>query len=182
MALYIIRHAPTNANLSGSMVKDYDNQHTLPFDSDDWWEKMGNNLPTYFDNVFCSPALRCKETAEELGFTYTECDLLKEFDCSGLGDKKFWEVTEEEFNKLTNLDIQEMFNKIRMAFVTTLGKNVVWITHGLFGRTVFEYFNNGNHTPFEIINSKNITFSNLDVIKVDKEIEVFHYKKPTEHK
>lgn len=36
MALYIIRYAPTNANLSGSMVKDYDSQHILPFDSNDW--------------------------------------------------------------------------------------------------------------------------------------------------
>ena len=42
--LYFIRHAMTDANQSGSMVKNYDDTHILPFDVEDWKKRIGKHI------------------------------------------------------------------------------------------------------------------------------------------
>ena len=64
MKLYFIRHAPTEANLSGSMVNGYDNANIIlqkkPLD---WEEKVGKYIPKR-DYILTSPVKRCIQTCE----------------------------------------------------------------------------------------------------------------------
>ena len=56
----------------------------------------------------------CIETAEVLfpGKEYRTLESLREFDCSKLGSKKFWEITEKEFNSIVNLTKREITDRI----------------------------------------------------------------------
>ena len=46
MKFYFIRHAPTSANLSGSMVAGYENTDINLYDKpDDWEERVGKFIP-----------------------------------------------------------------------------------------------------------------------------------------
>ena len=175
MNLYIIRHAPTEANISGDLVKNYDSYDILPFDVNKWWNTVGIHIPkTDKINIFCSPAKRCVNTAKILFPEYkiTENKSLSEFDCSGLAGKKFWEISEEEFNKCSGLNKNQMNIKIGDAIISTMNMFMdpdtitVWVTHGLFGRTAYSFYNNTSDTPYELINSKNIQFRNLDMMHI----------------
>ena len=111
MKLYIIRHAPTKANLTGSMVRNYTNTPIIPFDPRPWMERIGKYIERNSATPYItSPALRCIQTERALfgqnpDYVFSE---LKEFDCSALKDKKFWEITEDEFNRYVKLTANDM--------------------------------------------------------------------------
>ena len=112
MKFYFIRHAPTSANLSGSMVAGYENTDINLYDKpDDWEERVGKFIPEADRKVIVSsPTKRCISTAKLL-FDRLPTEVttsLGEFDCKALGNKKFWEITEQEFNKLVFLPASTM--------------------------------------------------------------------------
>lgn len=177
MKIFYIRHAPTMANINGDIVEDYDGQSVVFFDKDNWYEKVGSNLPKDF-KLFISPAKRCKETAKVLfpEKDYTVIQDLAEFDLSELNksDKKFWEIDEETFNKYIFLPERSIINRWLNALGSMLCKcdsnddTVVVIGHGFYGRLVNEIYQNNDDSVFDILNSKNFQFRNLDVMKIEK--------------
>ena len=198
MKFYFIRHAPTSANLSGSMVAGYENTDINLYDKpDDWEERVGKFIPEADRKVIVSsPTKRCISTAKLL-FDRLPTEVttsLGEFDCKALGNKKFWEITEQEFNKLVFLPastmekrakivLHDMGNDIRHENNTDV---VIAISHGMLIRYIYHYVNgNAGISAYDIINSKGFPFSNLDLLIVDtvkRTVEVHHYKEPINHK
>ena len=198
MKFYFIRHAQTSANLSGSMVTGYENSDINIYEKpEDWEESVGKFIPEADRKVIISsPTKRCISTAKLL-FDHLPTEVttsLGEFDCKALGNKKFWEITEAEFNKLVFLPsstmekrakivLHEMGNDIRHENNTNA---VVAISHGMLIRYIYHYVNgNAGISAYDVINSKGFKFSNLDLLIVDtvkKTVEVHHYKEPINHK
>lgn len=197
MQLYFIRHAMTNANLTGSMVKNYDDTHILPFDVGDWKKRIGKYIKydKMTDLVMASPAARCRETANCI---FNDAQIfpngnLKEFDCEGLGDLKFWEIDEKTFNEKTNLTNADMalqidllidnFKEVRRVCDC---KKIICFSHGMVIRYIYHYFNNNKQiSPYDVINSKGFTFANLDMLHVDMKTgttDVYRFKEPVCHK
>lgn len=198
MKFYFIRHAPTSANLSGSMIAGYENTDINLYDKpDDWEERVGKFIPEADRKVIVSsPTKRCISTSKLL-FDRLPTEVttsLGEFDCKALGNKKFWEITEAEFNNLVFLPastmekrakivLHDMGNDIRHENSTNA---VIAISHGMLIRYIYHYVNgNAGISAYDIINSKGFTFSNLDLLIVDtvkRTVEVHHYKEPINHK
>lgn len=198
MKFYFIRHAPTSANLSGSMVAGYENTDINLYDKpDDWEERVGKFIPEADRKVIVSsPTKRCISTAKLL-FDRLPTEVttsLGEFDCKALGNKKFWEITEQEFNNLVFLPastmekrakivLHDMGNDIRHENSTNA---VIAISHGMLIRYIYHYVNgNAGISAYDVINSKGFKFSNLDLLIVDtmkRTVEVHHYKEPINHK
>ena len=170
MRIYYIRHAPTEANLSGEMVKDYNSYSILLFDAKKWHEKVGINLPKDF-KLFVSPAKRCQETANVLfpKHEFKILNSLEEFDCSALNGKKFWEISEKEFNQITQFDKKEMLERCiemlcEVADNSNIYDNIVLIGHGFYGRMLCSYWREDNDSVYDILNSKNFQLRNLDMV------------------
>lgn len=196
--LYFIRHAMTDANQSGSMVKNYDDTHILPFDVEDWKKRIGKhiNYNKMTDLIMTSPAARCVETANCIFGNESEIFYnanLKEFDCEGLGDLKFWEIDEKTFDEktgLTNADMDLQIDVLIDAFKEAEKicncKKIICFSHGMVIRYIYHYFNNNKKiSPYDVINSKGFTFANLDMLEVDTETgktEVYRFKEPVNHK
>lgn len=174
--VYFIRHAPTKVNLTGEMMNRYDEFGAIiPFDVDVWQNNVGKFIDwDTVGAVWTSSAIRTIQTAQAIIGGDIEIDInknLNEFDCSGLGDKKFWEVSEEEFNTLTKLDgkacrfqIAKLFDEIA-DWIEENDKDLVCITHGMFTRLMYTVLtNNGDHSMYDIINSKTFQFRNLDML------------------
>lgn len=176
MKLFYIRHAPTKANVSGDIVKDYDSYDILDFDRDEWMKKVGCHLPKDF-KLFVSPAKRCRQTAEILfpGQRYEIIPDLTEFDVSGLDLKglKFWEIDEKTFREnvyLSKYDARNHWANALIEIVRRRGpvdKDAVIIGHGFYGRLVHSIYNNDDDTPFQILNSTNFEFKNLDMMEIE---------------
>lgn len=187
MKIFYIRHAPTIANINGELVDDYDGQSIVGFNNDRWYEKVGSNLPKDF-KLFISPAKRCKETAKVLfpDKDYTVVQDLAEFDLSELNKsgKKFWEIDEETFNKYIFLPERSIINRWVSAIESMKSKcdsnddTVVVIGHGFYGRLVNEIYQNNDDSVFDILNSKNFSFGNLDMMEINKRkvVNVWRYK------
>lgn len=183
MNLYFLRHAPTLANITGEIVKDYDSYGIIPLENntiENWKKEVGTQLPKDF-KIVCSPQKRCIDTAKLLfeDKPFQISTNLKEFDCSGIGNRKFWELSEEEFTISTHLFKQEMYVKIirllkelRLKFKDE--DNVVCISHGFYTRTVISYIRGMLDTPLELLCSKNIKFNNLDLYDLYND-KVFHF-------
>ena len=177
MKLFYIRHAPTKANVSGDIVKDYDSYDILDFDRDEWMKKVGCHLPKYNFKIFVSPAKRCRQTAEILfpGQRYEVIPDLTEFDISELDTKglKFWEIDEKTFRENVYLSKSDARNRWTNALIDIVGKcddgdkNAVIIGHGFYGRLVRSIYNNDEDTPFQILNSTNFEFKNLDMMEIE---------------
>lgn len=196
MKIYLIRHAPTIANMTGSMISQYENSDIANKNKpEDWEEKVGKYIPECARSfVISSPAMRCINTALMLfnKFPYDICYSLKEFDCSGLGDKKFWDVTEDEFDKLvsiSNEDMEKQVNKFlktcRDYHLNDKKNEIVCISHGMFIRYFYNYINNIETTAYKVINSYGFRFSNLDLLIYDtntRNVNVVYYKEPINHK
>lgn len=187
MKIFYIRHAPTMANINGELVDDYDGQSIVGFNEVRWYEKVGSNLPKDF-KLFISSAKRCKETAKVLfpDKDYTVVQDLAEFDLSELNKsgKKFWEIDEETFNKYVFLPERSIINRWISAIESMKSKcdsnddTVVVIGHGFYGRLVNEIYENNEDSVFDILNSKNFSFGNLDMMEINKrKVEnVWRYK------
>lgn len=178
MKIFYIRHAPTMANINGDIVDDYDGQSIIFFDIDKWYEKVGSVLPKDF-KLFVSPAKRCKETAKALfpDKDYTVIQDLAEFDLSELtkSGQKFWEIDEETFNKYVYLPKRDVINRWVNALESMRPKcdssddTIVVIGHGFYGRLVEDIYNESkDDSVFDILNSKNFSFKNLDMMELDK--------------
>lgn len=189
--MFFIRHAPTKANLAGDIVKDYDSYGIMPFDSEKWKNEIGIHIPKDF-KLFVSPAKRCQQTAEKLfpGKEYKVIDDLSEFDISALGDLKFWEISEKQFNNIVGLTKYQAFCKIRsMAFRVSrevryhIGENAVLIGHGFYGRLMKDIYEghtlDSKPTVLEILNSKPFSFRNLDMMEFEngKVNKIYRFEK-----
>ena len=110
MRFSYIGHAPTRVSATGKMVENYDSYGIIPFDRDKWWKEVGCHLPEDFI-LLVSPITRCIETAEVLfpDKEYRTLESLREFDCSKLGDKKFWDTKSMTYkHKMTNVFIKQV--------------------------------------------------------------------------
>ena len=148
MKLYFIRHAPTPANFVGAMIKNYHETSIINEEPICWKEKIDCPLPELnIDTpIITSPALRGQQTAKLLFNRVPDIILkeLDEFDCSGLGDKKFWEITEEEFCDCVKLNSNDMEKQIDLLFDTCYSLNtmfhninhIICISHGMLRHSI----------------------------------------------
>lgn len=197
MKIYFVRHAPTSANLSGTMVAGYEDADIILYDKpDDWEAKVGCHIPDEARrNIITSPTKRCVSTAKLL-FDVLPTELsseLGEFDCKELGKLKFWEISEEEFNQKVFLPASTMESRAK-AILRDLANNVriedgadsfVAISHGLLIRYMYHFINgNPGISAYDVINSKGFRFANLDLLVVDTDkmcTEDYHWKEPIKH-
>lgn len=188
MKLYFIRHAPTKANLSGSMVNGYECEPITLTKKPKYWEsKVGKYIPKEVrKTIYSSPTTRCYETCRLLfrGKTFTPDLAFSEFDCKGLGDKKFWEVTKEEFEDLVSITPYEMQARVD-EILNKVKNDCVIVSHGMLIRYIYHYFNgNKNISAYDIINSNGFRFSNLDLLVVDTDTMTatpHYFKNPIKH-
>ena len=188
--IFFIRHAPTKANISGDMVENYDQYDIEHFDTASWYRDIGSHININKDfEIWVSPTLRCESTAKKLfGSLHDNMrvePLLKELDCSSLGNKKFWEISKEEFDKVCHPDmaafrkqIDKLLDKIKKS-----DKPIICITHGLFIRYLYNYITGlGDKELFDLINSRTFQFRNLDMLKCVCSLDnirvetVYHYE------
>lgn len=200
MIFFFIRHAPTAANFTGSMVNGYDNADIVSTEKPaDWEERIGKFIyPEAREHIYCSPAKRCRQTAKMLfgDVDIIENDLFREFDCSGLGNRKFWEINEAEFNRcvdVTNDDMKYRAAMILRGFGLQLERDYgihscVVVSHGMLIRYLYHFtYGDKNISPFDVINSRGFKFSNLDMLQIidepmDRHVYDFHFQPPVEHK
>ena len=197
MKLYFLRHAPTAANLTGSMVQDYERESIIGTMPEHWQEDIGQYLPKIDINtpVVSSPAKRCRQTAELLfkNPPMLILDELKEFDCGGLNNLKFWEITKEEFENIVPLkpeDMEKQIDSIFKFFDSMHGafpniNNIVCISHGMVTRYIYHYLTgNKGISAYDVINSNGFKFYNLDLLVYDtgtEEIKDYHNRDHITH-
>lgn len=170
--VYFIRHAATAANLSGEMLKNYDSFDIEAFNSEDWWKKTGKSLSDKSAEIWVSPTVRCESTARALfgdNTFFKKEPLLKELDCSGLGTKKFWEISKDEFDTLCHPDMaafkHQVIDLVNKLVKEDTSKNIICITHGLFIRHLYNFLTSqGDSELYDLINSKSFKFRNLDML------------------
>ena len=193
MKFYFIRHWRTKFNLTGTMVKNYDDADIIDEKPVNWEEKVGKYIPNR-SYILSSPVKRCIQTCEML-FDQAPRAILKdfgEFDCSGIGKRKFWEMTKEQFEKYVPLTAKDMekradviFNMMPKCLENEKITDCIVISHGMLIRYLYHYLTgNKNISPFQVINSEGFTFSNLDLMIYDtntKQIEVHRYDEPVSH-
>lgn len=193
MKFYFIRHWRTKFNLTGTMVKNYDDADIIDEKPVNWEEKVGQYIPNR-SYILSSPVKRCIQTCEML-FDQAPRAILKdfgEFDCSGIGKRKFWEMTKEQFEKYVPLTAKDMekradviFNMMPKCLENEKITDCIVISHGMLIRYLYHYLTgNKNISPFQVINSEGFTFSNLDLMIYDtntKQIEVHRYDEPVSH-
>lgn len=197
MKLYFLRHAPTAANLTGTMVQDYDREPIVGTMPEHWQEDIGQYLPKIDINtpVISSPAKRCQQTAELL-FKIPPMMILNElneFDCGGLNNLKFWEITKEEFENAVLLKPEDMERQIDLVFkffdsmhnAFSNIDNIVCISHGMVIRYIYHYLTgNKGISAYDVINSNGFKFYNLDLLVYDtgtKEIKDYHNRDRITH-
>ena len=186
MSIYLIRHAPTYANICGKMVKNYNSYDIYPFDKRVVLDKI--ITPTTclsYSNIFISKTNRAKQTAKILfpkASGYKVLKELNEFDCSGIGDQAFWEMSEEDFNKQSGLTskkirdgVEKLLNKLS-KLEDKYGEDIICIGHGLKFRAVLRYCKIASYgirpepkdfNPYRLINSMDEQIRNLDTLKID---------------
>ena len=190
MKLYFLRHALTAANLTGTMVQDYDREPIVGTMPEHWQEDIGQYLPKIDINtpVISSPAKRCLQTAELLFKIPPTMILneLNEFDCGELNNLKFWEITKEEFENAVLLKPEDMERQIDLIFKFFYSMhgafpnidNIVCISHSMVIRYIYHYLaGNKGISAYDVINSNGFKFYNLDLLVYDtgtKEIKDYH--------
>lgn len=197
MKIYFLRHAPTAPNLTGTMVKDYSQEPIVGSLPDEWQEDIGCHIPKIDVNlpIMSSPVKRCVQTSE-LVFKMPPMmtiEELNEFDCKELNDLKFWEITQEEFERIVPLRAVDMEHQVDAIFELFKSmhealpelRGIFCISHGMVIRYIYHYLtNNKNITPYEVINSKGFSFYNLDLLEYDLNtnlINVYHNRKHITH-
>ena len=197
MKLHFLRHAPTSANLTGTMIQDYDREPIVGTMPEHWQEDIGQYLPKIDINtpVISSPAKRCQQTAELLFKIPPTMILneLNEFDCGELNNLKFWEITKEEFENAVLLKPEDMEKQIDLVFKffdSMHGAfpnidNIVCISHGMVIRYIYHYLTgNKGISAYDVINSNGFKFYNLDLLVYDtgtKEIKDYHNRDHITH-
>lgn len=197
MKLYFLRHALTAANLTGTIVQDYDREPIVGTIPEHWQEDIGQYLPKIDINtpVISSPAKRCLQTAELLFKIPPTMILneLNEFDCGKLNNLKFWEITKEEFENAVLLKPEDMERQIDLVFKffdSMHGAfpnidNIVCISHGMVTRYIYHYLTgNKGISAYDVINSNGFKFYNLDLLVYDtgtKEIKDYHNRDRITH-
>lgn len=187
--IYFIRHATTQANLSGSMVNGYDNADVVSCDSVKWRHVVGAHIPASAERkIISSPAKRCVQTASMLYNRLPDSILgdLCEYDCKALGNLKFWEITESQFNDKVKLTSSEMAEKSKRILELCGGEDCIVFTHGMVIRYMWHYINgNPDISAYDVINSNGFRFSNLDLLVVDPvthKCDVYRFGEPVNHK
>jgi broad specificity phosphatase PhoE len=178
MKLFYIRHAPTEANVAGEIVRNYNEYDIKDFDREEWFKKVGNHIPKNF-RLFTSPTKRCQQTAKALfpGKEYKIVEELEEFDVSALTDAglKFWEIDEKTFKEkvyLCKYQVEERWQDALVEINSDLWDNdgnvAVVIGHGFYGRLVRSIYERDDDSIFNILNSKNFQFKNLDMMEIER--------------
>lgn len=197
MKLYFLRHALTAANLTGTIVQDYDREPIVGTIPEHWQEDIGQYLPKIDINtpVISSPAKRCLQTSELLFKIPPTMILneLNEFDCGKLNNLKFWEITKEEFENAVLLKPEDMERQIDLVFKffdSMHGAfpnidNIMCISHGMVTRYIYHYLTgNKGISAYDVINSNGFKFYNLDLLVYDtgtKEIKDYHNRDRITH-
>lgn len=195
MKIYFVRHAPTASNLTGMMVNGYTNSDILNIKPVDWEERVGMYIPMNARKVvLSSPAKRCVQTGELLfgKMPNSVCRPLSEFDCAALKDKKFWEITKDEFETMVKITPLQMEAKVKQIIKLCRdtreeykSDNMVCISHGMVIRYLWHYFNgHADTSAYDVINSTGFKFSNLDLLILDTNkgtCEVHNYKESINH-
>ena len=174
--IYFIRHAPTIVNQTGEMVKDYKHVNIQPLTDDEiniWNNRVGKYIKS-FDHVYISDTTRTHETSQLL-LKPTETIInedLNEINCLSLGDEKFWEISEDRFNELVHVDLEEFDAKVKALINKLLNvdasHNIVCVTHGLYIRHLYHLLtSNKADTLYKQINSVDFKFNPLDMLEVD---------------
>lgn len=190
MKLYFLRHALTAANLTGTMVQDYNREPIVGTMPEHWQEDIGQYLPKIDINtpVISSPTKRCLQTAELLFKIPPTMILneLNEFDYGKLNNLKFWEITKEEFENAVLLKPEDMERQIDLIFKFFYSMhgafpnidNIMCISHGMVIRYIYHYLTgNKGISAYDVINSNGFKFYNLDLLVYDtrtKEIKDYH--------
>ena len=123
--IYFIRHAPTIVNQTGEMMKDYRKVNINPLSRDEiylWFNNVGRYIEK-FNRVYISNTTRAYETSQLLmnSKNIIVNDDLNDIDCSALDGKKFWEISEDEFNKILKNKINlEEFDLNVVKFINNL--------------------------------------------------------------
>ena len=193
MRFYFIRHWRTKFNLTGTMVKNYDDVDIIDEKPVGWEEKVGKFIRNR-DYILTSPVKRCIQTCKMLfnREPTATTNEFGEFDCSGIGKRKFWEMTEKQFEKyvpLTAKDMEKRADSIFNIFYKLIEmeghQDCVVVAHGMLIRYFYHYLTgNKGITPYKVINSEGFKFSNLDMMVYDtdtKEIQVYRYDEPISH-
>lgn len=168
--------------MTGKMAQNYDEADIIKDYPEGWNEKVGKYLPLPLNGsntlVISSPAKRCQQTCK-LVFGFEPAMIHQafgEFDCAALGDRKFWEMTQDEFEKLvplTPFDMQNRAEEIRKCmhqFKNLHYEHVIVFTHGMLIRYMYHFINhNPNISAYDVINSNGFEFSNLDLMTWDLE-------------
>ena len=198
MSIYLIRHAPTYANTCGKMVKNYDSYSILPFNRNVVIDGLIGNSCISYGNIYVSKTERAIQTAETLfpkALGYKVLKELNEFDCSGIGDQAFWEMSEEDFNKQSGLTGKKIRNGVEKLLKKlykmekNLGGDIICVGHGLKLRAVLRYLKIAStnvrpepkdFNPYRLINSLDEQIRNLDSIKIDQNFGTFQVIKRSE--
>lgn len=174
--IYFIRHAPTVYNLSGQMTFGYNDVPILDMTDKEvrkWHEKVGKFIPKEDFRLYVSPAYSCLQTAERL---FPDVDAIKllevdNFDCSHLLNKKFWEISQIEFESLISISPFDMARRAEEFFKVcelSVNTNIVVIGHGMMGKYLWHYMR-GNKTisTYDIINGTCFKFFPLDMLTIN---------------
>lgn len=196
MKIYFIRHAPTLANMSGSMVPNYSSTEIIKPTQEEidlWQERVGQHIDYTNAHIYVSPTTRAVQTADTFlttsGVDSTVIGPLAEFDCSGLGDLKFWKITKKVFEEyvptVTSLSMCYQAANLDIVLRSSGFDNCICVSHGMLIRYMFHFYSGRwDVHPFDIINSKDFTFSHLDMMVLDtkaQRIELHRYKEPVQH-
>lgn len=127
--IYFIRHAPTIVDQTGEMIKDYRKININPLSKNEmylWFNNVGRYIKK-FNRVYISNTTRAYETSQLLmnSKEIIVDDTLNEIDCSGLEHKKFWEISEDEFNELLKdkINLEEFDEKVKRFINKLLNLN-----------------------------------------------------------
>lgn len=192
--IFLIRHAPTEANLTGLMAQNYGDVPILPVDALElkrWKVDVGDNIPDGKTRLYVSPSYRCRQTASLLfpDLEAMDCSELREFDCSGIGTAKFWEMTQLEFESkvhFSSFDMGYQASNFLQVCSLTGPDIIIGISHGMFIRYMFHYMTgNRDIAPYDVINSKGFRFGNLDMLEINMEevsVTPYYFNKPIERK
>ena len=127
--IYFIRHAPTIVDQTGEMIKNYRKININPLSKSEmylWFNNVGRYIKK-FNRVYISNTTRAYETSQLLmnSKEIIVDDDLNEIDCSGLGNKKFWEINEDEFNELLKdkINLEEFDEKVKRFINKLLNLN-----------------------------------------------------------
>ncbi len=150
MKLYCVRHGESEANVL-KIISNRGSVHGLTETGHQQARALAEQLKDIvFEQVFCSPLLRARQTVEYFKLPYTVTDALREFDCGiaeGKTDEESWQrlhrvwqawMVERQLDARIEegecfRDVQARFSPLIESLVSQYGQqavNVLLVGHG----------------------------------------------------